>query len=85
MTIISITKIRSANHAYSEMMISSKLCNFVLYRSPSQSSNEFENFFYHLDLTLEVLTQKNPFLIVIIVDFLVSGVLPIKQHLKGPS
>ena len=51
-------------------MISNKLCNFIsLYRSPSQSSDEFENFAYYLDLTLEALTQKNPFLTVIIGDF----------------
>ena len=67
------------------MMISSKLSNFVLYRSPSQSSNEFENFFYHLDLTLEVLTQKNPFLIVIIGDFLVNGVLTCQYELTQPT
>ena len=53
-----------------EIMISNKLCNFIsLYRSPSQSSDEFENFVYNLDLTLEALTQKNPFLTVIIGDF----------------
>ena len=53
-----------------EIMFSNKLCNFIsLYRSPSQSSDEFENFVYNLDLTLEALTQKNPFLTVIIGDF----------------
>ena len=53
-----------------EIMISNKLCNFIsLYRSPSQSSDEFENFSYNLDLTLEAFTQKNPFLTVIIRDF----------------
>ena len=51
-------------------MFSNKLCNFIsLYISPSQSRDEFENYVYNLDLTLEVLTQKNPFLIVIIGDF----------------
>ena len=51
-------------------MILNKLCNFIsLYRSPSQSSDEFENFVYNLDLTLEALTQKNPFLTVIVGDF----------------
>ena len=46
-----------------EIMISNKLCNFIsLYRLPSQSSDEFENSFYNLDLTLEALSQKNPFL-----------------------
>ena len=39
------------------------------YRSPSQSSDKFENFVYNLFLTLEALTQKNPFLTVIIEDF----------------
>ena len=37
-----------------------------IYRSPSQSSDEFENFVYNLDLKLEALTLKNPFLTVII-------------------
>ena len=51
-------------------MISNKLCNIIsLYRPPSQSSDEFENFVYSLTLTLEVLTQKNPFLTVILGDF----------------
>ena len=53
-----------------KIMISNKLCNLIsLYRSPSPSSDEFENFVYNLYLTLEVLTQKSPFLIVIIGDF----------------
>ena len=44
-------------------MFLNKLCNFIsLYISPSQSSDDFDN----LDLTLEALTQKNPFLTVII-------------------
>ena len=69
-------------------MISNKLCNFIsLYRSPSQSSDEFKNFVYNLDLTLETLTQKNPFLTVMIGDFnaKINGALPIKKHLKVPS
>ena len=40
-----------------------------LYRSPSQSNDEFDNFVHNLDLTLEALTQKNPFLTFIIGDF----------------
>ena len=51
-------------------MISNKLCNFTsLYRSPGQSSDEFENFVCNLDLTFYVLTQKNRFLTVITRDF----------------
>ena len=53
-----------------EIVISNKLSNFIsCYRSPSQSSNEFENFVYVLNLTLEALTQKNLFLTVIVGDF----------------
>ena len=51
-------------------MISNKLCNFIsLYRSSSQSIDEFENFVYNLDLTPEGLTRKNSLLTVIIGDF----------------
>ena len=43
-------------------MISNKLCKFKsFYRSPNQSSDEFENSVYNLDLTLETLTQEIPF------------------------
>ena len=53
-----------------EIMISNKLCNFISpYRSPRQSSDEFENFVYNLHLTLGALTQKNLFLTVTIGDF----------------
>ena len=52
-------------------MISNKFCDFILlYRSPSKSSDEFENFVYNLDLKLEALTQKNPYVTVIIGDFI---------------
>ena len=51
-------------------MISNKLCNFTsLYRSPGQSSDEFEDFVCNLDLMFYVLTQKNRFLTVITRDF----------------
>ena len=39
------------------------------YRSPSQSANEFENVLNKLNLTMESLTQKNPFLTVVIGNF----------------
>ena len=51
-------------------MISNRLCNFISrYISPSQSSDELENFVYNFNLTYETLTQKNLFLTVIIGDF----------------
>ena len=53
-----------------DLKIGSKLCTIVsLYRSPSQSANEFDNFLSKLNLTMESITQKNPFLSVVIDDF----------------
>ena len=53
-----------------DLKIGSKPCTFVLlYRSPSQSPVEFENFLKRLNLTMESITQKNPFLTVVIGDF----------------
>ena len=44
------------------LMISNKLCNIVLlYRSPSQNSNKFENFINNLNLALESITERKPF------------------------
>ena len=45
-----------------DLKIGSKLCTIVsLYRSPSQSVDEFNNFLNNLNLTLESITQNNPF------------------------
>ena len=52
-----------------ELNIGGKICNFIsLYRSPSQTQGEFENFIDNLELNLETLCQSNPFLIVLIAD-----------------
>ena len=49
-----------------EMKIGDKLCNFVaLYRSPSQSQDEFEKF----ELNLDTVSANNPFLTVVLGDF----------------
>ena len=46
------------------------MCNFVaIYRSPSQSQDDFENFADNFEITLEPLAQKNPFLLTPIDDF----------------
>ena len=46
------------------------MCNFLcLYRSPSQTRDTFETFADNLELTLDTLTNNNPFLIVAIGDF----------------
>ena len=50
--------------------MSDKTCNFLsLYRSPSQSQDDFEAFTENLELNLENLVQRNPFLVVAIGDF----------------
>ena len=53
-----------------ELKIRDKLCTFVaLYRSPSQSEDNFETFIDDFELNLETLSRKNPFLLVAIGDF----------------
>ena len=52
-----------------ELIIGDKTCNFLsLYRSPSQSQ-DFETFTEDLELNLENLVQKDPFLVVAMGDF----------------
>ena len=52
-----------------ELIIGGKICNFIsLYRSPSQTQDEFEKFIDNLELNLDILCQNNPFLIVLIGD-----------------
>ena len=53
-----------------DLKIGSKRCTIVsLYRSPSQSADEFDNFLNKLNLTVESITQKNPFLTAVIGNF----------------
>ena len=54
-----------------ELKIGDKLCNFVaaLYRSLSQTQDEFERIPWNLKLNLGTFPQKNPFLVVAIGDF----------------
>ena len=53
-----------------EVTIGDKICNFViLYRSPSQFQYEFETFSNNFEMNLEVLSQKNPFLLTVLGDF----------------
>ena len=53
-----------------DLKIGSKLSTIVsLYRSPSQSADEFDNFLNKLNLTMESITQKNLFLTVLIGNF----------------
>ena len=53
-----------------EVKIVNKLCNFIsLYRSPSQSQDNFETFIDNLELNIDEIAARNPFLIVILGDF----------------
>ena len=53
-----------------DLKIGGKRCTIVsFYRSSSQSANEFENILNKLNLTMESITQKNPFLTVVIGNF----------------
>ena len=53
-----------------ELKVGDKICNFVvLYRSPSQSQDEFETFSDNFEMTLDIPVQKNPFLMTAIGDF----------------
>ena len=52
-----------------ELNIGVKICNFIfLYKSPSETQDEFGNFIDNLELNWEALCQNNPFLIVLIGD-----------------
>ena len=51
-------------------MIGNKICNFMtLYRFLSQNQDDFQAFKDNLEMNLETLAQRNPFLMVVIVDF----------------
>ena len=53
-----------------ELKIGDKSCTFIaLYRSPSQSQDDFETFSDNFEMTLETLVQKGSFLTTIIGDF----------------
>ena len=65
--IISVNYLSELNF---EIMIGNKICNFIaLYRSPSQNQVDFQAFIGNLELNLETLAQRNPFLMVVIGDF----------------
>ena len=52
-----------------EIKIADKICNFIsLYRSPSQSKDEFESFADNLELNLDSIIYRNPYLIVVLGD-----------------
>ena len=54
-----------------DLIISNKFCSFIaLYRSPSQSQNDFATFSDNFKMTLDLVSKKNPFLLVVLGDFI---------------
>ena len=70
-----------------EIKIAGKACNFIsLYGSSSQSKDEFESFADNLELNLDSNAFRNPYLIVVLGDFLAQtkGWCPyVKQLMKA--
>ena len=53
-----------------EIRIGRKCCKFIcLYRSPSQTNDEFESFLKNFELTLDKIHEDNPFMISVLGDF----------------
>ena len=53
-----------------ELMVGDTLCHFIgLYRSPSQSQDQFESFKESLELNFESAVQNNTYLVVLLGDF----------------
>ena len=64
-----------------EIRIGGKLCRFVsLYRSPSQSQDDFESFANNFELNIDTATANNTFLTVVLGDFNAKSNLWFKGH-----
>ena len=54
-----------------DLIISNKLSSFVaLYRTPSQSQDDFATFYHNFEMTLDLASKKNPYLLSILGDFI---------------
>ena len=52
------------------LIISNKLCSFVaLYKTPSLFQDDFATFSDNFEMTLDLVSKKNPFLLVVLGDF----------------
>ena len=68
---LKVTSVRLLEECISfDLIISNKLCCFVaLYRSPSQSQDDFATFSDNFEMTLDLASKKNPYLLVVLGDF----------------
>ena len=58
-----------------------KSCNFtILYRSPSQSQDDFERFLKNFELNLDIVLANSPFLTVVLGDFNAKSNLVAKRQ-----
>ena len=69
-----------------EIRIGGKLCRFVsLYRSPSQSQDDFESFANSFELNIDTATAHNTFLLLFLVTLMLNqiyGLRAIRQRMK---
>ena len=69
-----------------EISFGGKICNFIsLYRSPSQSSDTFEDFADNLELDLDKIANKSPYLLLSLAMSMLNhqiGISMIKQLTK---
>ena len=57
-----------------EISFGGKICNFIsLYRSPSQLPDTFEDFADNLELNLDQIANKSPYLFAVLGDFNVKS------------
>ena len=68
---LKVTDVRlSEEYIAFDLIVSNKLCSFVaLYRSPSQSQDDFATFSDNLEMTVDFVSKKNPFLLVLLGAF----------------
>ena len=61
------------------MRIRKKVFDFIiLYRSPSQSQDDFEAFLKNFELNLDTVLTNNPFLTVVFVILMLSRIFSVK-------
>ena len=57
-----------------EISFGGKICNFIsLYYSPSQLSDTFKDFADNLDLNLDKIANKSPYLLVVLDNFSIKS------------
>ena len=67
---VKLINIKYLRYISFKIIIGDKCCKFIcLYRSPSQTNNEFESFLKNFELILDKIHEENPFKISVLGDF----------------